>query len=81
MQLETPLWKRLTIWAAVLVGLILAAPNLFYSRVETHNDAAIAIAKAEKAGGTATPEQLAALSVWPAWAPSGLVNRGLDWQR
>lgn len=78
MQLETPLWKRLTIWAAVLVGLILAAPNLFYSRVETHNDAAIAIAKAEKAGGTATPEQLAALSVWPSWAPSGLVNLGLD---
>ena len=45
MQLETPLWKRVVVWAAVLVGLILAAPNLFYSRVETHNDAASAIAK------------------------------------
>ena len=51
MQLETPLWKRVVVWAAVLVGLILAAPNLFYSRVETHNDAASAIAKAEKLGG------------------------------
>ena len=78
MQLETPLWKRLVVWAVVLVGLVLAAPNLFYSRVETHNDAAAAIAKAEKLGGVATPEQTAALSVWPSWAPSALVNLGLD---
>ncbi len=78
MQLETPLWKRVVVWAVVLVGLILAAPNLFYSRVETHNDAASAIAKAEKLGGAATPDQTAALAVWPAWAPSGLVNLGLD---
>ena len=78
MQLETPLWKRVVVWAAVLVGLILAAPNLFYSRVETHNDAASAIAKVEKLGGAATPDQTAALAVWPAWAPSGLVNLGLD---
>ncbi len=78
MQLETPLWKSLLVWAAVVVGLILAAPNLFYSRVETHNDAAKAIAKAEKLGGAATPEQMVALGVWPSWAPSGLVNLGLD---
>ena len=78
MQLETPLWKRLVIWAAVVAGLILAAPNLFYSRVETHNDAATAIAKAQKVGGVASPEQTAALAVWPSWAPSALVNLGLD---
>jgi len=78
MQLETPLWKRVVVWAVVLLGLILAAPNLFYSRVETRNDAATAIAKAENLGGVATPEQTAALAVWPAWAPSGLVNLGLD---
>jgi len=78
MQLETPLWKRVVVWAVVLAGSILAAPNLFYSRVETHNDAASAIAKAEKLGGAATPDQTAALAVWPAWAPSGLVNLGLD---
>ena len=78
MQLETPLWKRVVVWAAVLVGLILAAPNLFYSSVETHNDEASAIVKAEKLGGAATPDQAAALAVWPAWAPSGLVNLGLD---
>ncbi len=78
MQLETPLWKRLAIWAVVVVGLILAAPNLFYSRVETHNDAATAIAKAAKLGVAATPEQQAALDQWPSWAPSSLVNLGLD---
>ena len=78
MQLETPLWKRLLIWAVVLVGLILAAPNLFYSRVETHNDAATAIAKAAKLGVGATTEQQAALDQWPAWLPSSLVNLGLD---
>ena len=78
MQLETPLWKRLAIWAVVVVGLILAAPNLFYSRVETHTDAATAIAKAAKLGVAATPEQQAALDQWPAWAPSALVNLGLD---
>ena len=78
MQLETPLWKRLLIWAVVLAGLVMAAPNLFYSRVETHNDAATAIEKATVAGKPVTPEQTAALSVWPAWAPSSLVNLGLD---
>ncbi len=78
MQLETPLWKRLAIWAVVVVGLILAAPNLFYARVETHNDAATAIAKAAKLGVAATPEQQVALDQWPAWAPSSLVNLGLD---
>lgn len=75
MQLTTPLWKRLLIWAVVLIGLIMAAPNLFYSRVETHNDALTAIAKA---GGTATAEQQAAVDQWPSWAPSALVNLGLD---
>ncbi len=78
MQLTTPLWKRLLIWAVVVTGLILASPNLFYARVETHNDALTAIAKAEKLGGVATPEQTAAVAVWPSYLPSALVNLGLD---
>ena len=57
------------------LGLIYASPNLFYSRVETHNDAAKAIAAA---GGQATPEQAAALAAWPGFLPSGLMNLGLD---
>ena len=67
MQLETPLWKSLLIWAVVVMGLIMAAPNLFYARVETHNDALTAIAKAEKIGGTATAEQSAAVAEWPSY--------------
>ncbi|MGV8986767.1 MAG: protein translocase subunit SecD [Cypionkella sp.] len=78
MQLTTPLWKRLIVWAIVLTGLVMAAPNLFYSRVETHNDAVTAIAKAAAVGTAATPEQLAAVDTWPAWLPSSLVNLGLD---
>ena len=84
MQLFTPLWKRLLIWALVAFGAIMAAPNLFYSRVETHNDALAAIVKADvAAGGTgstgvATPEQTVAIGQWPSYLPSSLVNLGLD---
>lgn len=63
------------IWAVVVLGLFMATPNLFYTRVETHNDALSDVAKA---GGTATPEQQAALDLWPNWLPSSLVNLGLD---
>jgi preprotein translocase subunit SecD len=42
--------------------------------VEQHNDAAQAV----EAAGFATPEQEAALALWPEWLPSGLVNLGLD---
>ncbi|MBE9635620.1 protein translocase subunit SecD [Salipiger mangrovisoli] len=72
-MLQIDLWKRLTIWALVIVGLALASPNLFYNKVESHNDAVAAI---EKSG--ATPEREAAAASWPSWLPSGLVNLGLD---
>ncbi|QYZ68375.1 protein translocase subunit SecD [Neotabrizicola shimadae] len=71
---HTPLWKRILIWGVVLIGIAFAAPNLFYGRVEQHNDARDA---AEKAGFT-TAEQQAQIDLWPDWLPSGLVNLGLD---
>ena len=74
-MLHTPLWKRLFILLVCAVGILYAVPNAFYSRVEQHNDAAKAI---EVAAGVATPDQTAALALWPGWAPSGLVNLGLD---
>ncbi len=73
LQIET--WKRVMIWALVALGLILALPNGFYSRVEIHNDAAQAI---EMQGGTASPEQTEDLALWPDFMPSALVNLGLD---
>lgn len=69
------LWKRVLILLVCAWGIAGAIPNLFYGRVERHNDAAQAI---EAAGGTATPEQAAALAEWPEFLPSALVNLGLD---
>ena len=71
LQVET--WKRVLIWALVAVGLLLAMPNLFYDRVEQHNDAVSAIE-----GGADTSENRDAAGAWPSFLPSGLVNLGLD---
>ena len=72
---ETPLWKSFLVWGLVALGLIFAAPNLFYDRVEKHNDAAAAITAA---GGTATADQAADRALWPDWMPSAIVPLGLD---
>ncbi|RHZ97811.1 protein translocase subunit SecD [Cereibacter sphaeroides] len=74
-MLHFPVWKRVLIWGICALAILYAAPNFFYSRVESHNDAVAAI---EKAGGTATPEQTAAVGLWPEWLPSNIVNLGLD---
>ena len=72
-MLDIPLWKRVVIWGLVAIGLLTAMPNLFYGRVEGHNDAVRAI---EVQGET--PELAADAAAWPGWLPSGLVNLGLD---
>ncbi|WP_339107256.1 protein translocase subunit SecD [Thioclava sp. GXIMD4216] len=73
-MLHIPLWKRILIIALCVIGLAMAAPNIFYAKVEGHNDAASTFAKTK----TLTTEQQAALDAWPAWLPNGLVNLGLD---
>lgn len=72
-MLQIAAWKRVLIWATCVVGLLLAVPNGFYTRVEVHNDAEEAIAL-----GADTPENRSALAQWPTWLPSSLVNLGLD---
>ena len=74
-MLQIPLWKRVIIVGLCALGILIAVPNLFYTKVETHNDAVTAV---ELAKGVQTPEQTAAVAQWPAWMPSGLVNLGLD---
>jgi preprotein translocase subunit SecD len=74
-MLQIPLWKRVLIWSLCALGVMLTLPNLFYSRVEGHNDALAAV---EMAGGVATAEQQAAIDAWPSWMPSSLLNLGLD---
>ncbi|MDF1856878.1 protein translocase subunit SecD [Pseudooceanicola sp.] len=61
LQIQT--WKRVLIWLLVVIGLLLALPNAFYSRVELHNDTIDA----------GFPD-----NSWPGFLPSGLVNLGLD---
>ncbi|WP_298836503.1 protein translocase subunit SecD [uncultured Roseobacter sp.] len=72
-MLQIDLWKRILILLTCLGGLWMAMPNLFYTSVEQHNDAAQAIEL-----GADTPENQAQLAQWPEWMPSGLVNLGLD---
>ena len=73
-MLHISLWKRVLIAALCALGVLSAMPNLFYSRVEGHNDALVALERT----GTQTPEQEAALAAWPNWLPSSLINLGLD---
>jgi len=74
-MLQIPLWKRLAIWGLCLLAIVVTLPNLFYDRVERHNDALLQV---ERAGGSETPEQAAARSAWPEWLPSNIVHLGLD---
>jgi preprotein translocase subunit SecD len=69
------LWKRVLILLICLWGIVASIPNAFYSAVEGHNDAVLAIEAAE---GVATPEQAADQAKWPNWLPSALMNLGLD---
>ena len=74
-MLQIPMWKRIVIWGLCALGLMFALPNLFYSRVEGHNDAVAAVAAQ---GGVATTGQEHAISGWPSYLPTTLVNLGLD---
>jgi len=72
-MLQIDLWKRFLIWTTVAIGLGLALPNGFYSRVEGANDARAALEM-----GSTDQGLEAQASRWPSFLPSGLVNLGLD---
>ncbi len=72
-MLQISLWKRTLIILLCLSAVAFSVPNLAYDRVERHNDA---VALMET--GQDTPELRAERSLWPDWAPSALVNLGLD---
>ncbi|OUS20805.1 protein translocase subunit SecDF [Litorivita pollutaquae] len=83
-MLQIDLWKRITIWGLVALGLLLALPNGFYSRVERHNDAVAAITAIEAGEKSQSEYALSAAELdddaglWPSFLPSRLVNLGLD---
>ncbi|WP_394177284.1 protein translocase subunit SecD [Yoonia maritima] len=65
--------KQILIWGTVVLGLLFAMPNAFYTRVETHNDAMAVIDS-----GQTNASLEADAAQWPSALPSGLVNLGLD---
>ena len=73
-MLQIGLFNRILILCVCLVGLTLALPNAFYSRVEMHNDALTR----EAQNLPLTPEERAAAQSWPGFLPSALMNLGLD---
>ena len=68
-----PPFKTALIVLVCLAGVIFTLPNFFYQRVEQANDARAALAE----GATGT-DLRAQAEQWPGWAPSSLVNLGLD---
>ena len=72
-MLHIDLWKRIVILGLCALGLLMALPNGFYTRVEAVNDARAAIE-----AGADTEENQAVSGQWPSLLPSGLVNLGLD---
>ncbi|MBN8294165.1 protein translocase subunit SecD [Rhodobacter sp. NTK016B] len=72
-MLQLSLWKRALIVLICLGAVAFAAPNLFYDRVERHNDALASIE-----AGQSSPEIEADRALWPDWLPSDLINLGLD---
>lgn len=81
-MLQIDLWKRITIWLTVAVGLFLAMPNGFYTTVENHNDAIMYQETGQSSNpllDDATAEEIQAFADgWPGFLPSSLVNLGLD---
>lgn len=73
-MLQFSFTKKLLIWAVCTIGILMAVPNAFYTKVEQSNDAEATLAT----GATATPELIAQSEQWPTWMPSSLVNLGLD---
>jgi preprotein translocase subunit SecD len=72
-MLQFPPWKTALVTLVCLLGVVLAAPNAFYDRVERANDARAAIE-----AGEAGPQAAETAETWPAWLPSEIVNLGLD---
>ncbi len=72
-MLYIDLWKRIVIIGVCALGLLLALPNAFYTRVVSFNDATVALEK-----GVSTPENQANSTLWPSFLPSDIVNLGLD---
>jgi preprotein translocase subunit SecD len=80
-MLQIPLWNRFVIISVLIAGIALAMPNLFYDRVERHNDAVAAmdgLGESDELPPELMAELAAERQVWPGFLPNTLVNLGLD---
>ncbi len=73
-MLQFARWKQVIVLVVCLFGVILALPNVFYQRVEGHNEAT-ALGEAGLLNASEVEERAGG---WPGWLPSALVNLGLD---
>ena len=77
-MLQISLWKRALIVLLSLAALVYATPNLFYERVERHNDAVLAMAAARVWPQTVLASDIDAVAVEVAEAnvtANGLAGR------
>jgi preprotein translocase subunit SecD len=72
-MLQIQIWKRVLIYGLVIAGLLFALPNAFYSRVESFNDASLAIENGQDPTLFKDEKKL-----WLEFLPTSLVNLGLD---
>ena len=70
-MLRFPIWKIIIILLPCLWGVYSFSPHFFYSQVEKYNDL-------KKTENFKTDNQSQEKLLWYDWAPSNLVNLGLD---
>ena len=73
-------WKKFSILAVCLIGIIFAMPNLWYETADNASRATVAL-EAGRHGGENQPtaeELQAQTDAWPSYLPSSVVNLGLD---
>ena len=70
-MLKFPFWKKLLILLPSLWGIYSFSPHFFYSQVEKYNDL-------KKTEINSVLEDKSSELLWYDWAPSNLVNLGLD---
>ncbi len=73
-MLQVSVFRHVLIWGICVIGMVIAMPNAFYSRVELANDARVAL----ETGAAPTEELETRANSWPSFLPSALVNLGLD---
>ncbi len=71
-------WKKALVLGLCLLGILFAAPNLFYDSADEAARARAEIARLADRGVAAPPDVVAAAERWPSFLPGAVLNLGLD---